>query len=69
METANLCKCNYCDSILIDENPQVGAPLYDLKDYPQALEMQRVSAVINDPETEYWACPNCLTDSFLTDNI
>lgn len=63
----NLCKCNHCDSILIDENPQIGAEEYDLKDYPQAKEMQRVSEVINDPETEYWACPVCLTDGFLDD--
>lgn len=36
----HLCKCNNCNSILIDENPQVDAPLYDLKDYPQAMEMR-----------------------------
>lgn len=65
----HLCKCNHCDNVLIDENPQIGAKEYDLNDYPNAMEMQRVSAVINDPETEYWACPVCLTDGYLTDEI
>lgn len=54
---------------MIDENPQVDAPLYGLRDYPQAQEMQKVSEVIGDPETDYWACPVCLTDGFLIDDI
>lgn len=69
MKDTNLCKCSHCGNILIDENPQVEAPLYDLKDYPQAQEMQKVSEVIGDPETDYWACPVCLTDGFLIDDI
>ena len=36
--TANLCKCNMCDSILIDQNPQIGAKEYKLKG--TELEMQ-----------------------------
>lgn len=69
MKDTYLCKCNCCGAILIDENPQIDAPLYDIKDYPQAQEMQKVSVVVNDPETEYWACPNCLTDGFLDDDV
>lgn len=67
MTHVHLCQCNYCDSLLIDENAQTGAKLYPLENYPNALDMVRVSAEIGDPLTEYWACPVCLTDRGLKD--
>lgn len=30
-------------------------------------KLQWVSAEINNPESDYKACPNCLTDSYLID--
>lgn len=69
MKDINLCKCNHCGNILIDENPQINAPLYDLKDYPNALGMVWVSVDINNSETDYLACPVCLTDGYLVDDI
>jgi hypothetical protein len=30
-------------------------------------DLQWVSAVIGQPETDYKACPNCLTDQYLMD--
>jgi hypothetical protein len=32
MEGVELCICNNCDTVLIDENPQVGAKKHKLKD-------------------------------------
>lgn len=69
MKDTYLCTCTHCENILIDENPQIGAPLYDLKDYPKALEMVKVFEELGDPETQYWACPICLTDGFLADEV
>lgn len=63
----NLCLCNNCNSILIDENPQVDAPLYDLKEYPEAKEMAHVWD--DEWQSYFWACPECLTDSYLADDI
>ncbi len=53
-----LCKCNNCGNILIDENPQVDAIKYDLNG--SELEMVK-------DEDGYWACPICLTDDYLID--
>jgi hypothetical protein len=70
MKDTNLCKCNNCGSILIDQNPQVNAPLYNLKNHPEAIEMQYMQGLVeNDDPDLVWACPVCLTDGFLTDNI
>jgi hypothetical protein len=40
MLTANLCKCNNCDSILIDQNSQIGAKEYQLTG--KEIEMQYI---------------------------
>lgn len=59
---ANLCKCNNCDSILIDQNSQIGANEYDLSG--EEIEMQ----YMQDEDGEYfWACPLCETDDYLID--
>ena len=67
---ANLCKCNMCDNILIDQNPQIGAKEYELKG--NELEMQWFGGGIKDKNGEegnYWGCPVCLTDDYLTDDV
>ena len=58
---ANLCKCLYCDTVLIDKSPQAGAKEYTLTG--NEIEMQYTK----DKESgEYfWACPICGTDSYL----
>ena len=60
-----LCKCNNCDSILIDMNPQIDATE---KEVPKDAKYMDY---LWDKEGEmyYWACPECETDDYLTDNI
>jgi hypothetical protein len=55
-----LCKCNNCESILIDTNPQADAQLHSLK----GGELKTL-VLIKDMQ----ACPVCLTDAYLTDDI
>lgn len=57
-----LCKCNNCESILIDENPQIGAK--ELEVPGNAKEMIQVQ---EDGGTFFWACPECKTDEYLMD--
>jgi len=59
---AQLCKCNNCEAILVDENPQVGAPVLEVP--KGVLYMVKVNI---DDEGMYWACPRCQTDAYLTD--
>ena len=64
--TANLCKCNMCDSILIDQNPQIGAKEYKLKG--TELEMQQTGGLNEtDKDDPKWVCPICMTDDYLVD--
>ena len=56
---ANICKCNNCDNILIDKNPQVDAKEYDLNG--TELDM------FYDSSETAWVCPVCNTDDYLTD--
>ena len=58
---SELCKCNSCDTILIDENPQVNSPLLEIPS--GAVNMVQ----LEDNGEVFWACPNCETDEFLTD--
>ena len=61
-EGVELCICNNCDTVLIDENPQVGAKKHKLKGGEQSMEQLEAS------EGEFiWVCPKCGTDGFLTD--
>lgn len=57
---ANLCKCLNCGSILIDQNPQINAPEFELNGAEK--EMQWI-----DKEGGFWACPVCDDDGFLVD--
>jgi len=64
----NLCKCNKCDSILIDQNPQIEANLYT----PQGCELTMNYYGVKTEDTDEdlknaWVCPICNTDKFLTD--
>ena len=57
----NLCKCNNCDTVLIDENPQTGA-----KKYKSPLDAENMD-YLKDGEEYFWACPKCETDDDLID--
>ena len=63
---ANLCKCNNCDSILINMNSQINAKKYKLNG--NELDMQWTGGMIeyknNIPK---WVCPTCMTDDHLID--
>jgi rubrerythrin len=64
--TANLCKCNKCGSILINQNPQIGAIEYELTG--NELEMQWTGGLIEFKETDnenIWVCPICMTNDYL----
>jgi hypothetical protein len=68
MITENLCKCNNCENVLIDQNPQINAFEHKLKG--NELEMQFFGGGVKDKngaEENYWGCPICLTDDFLID--
>lgn len=60
-----LCKCNNCNSILLDQNPQTGAVKQELSRFPTIKHMKYVK----NGEDSFWACPICQTDEYLTDNI
>jgi hypothetical protein len=60
-----LCKCNNCDSILIDENPQFNATEFELQGHEKHMLYINVGPK-NCPEY-IWACPECETDEYLTD--
>ena len=53
-----LCKCNNCESILYDQNPQINAPTYFAPKGTENMELI---------ENEFWGCPICKTDDYLTD--
>lgn len=57
---ANLCKCNKCNIVLIDQNPQINAPEFEIPE--QAQEMQFM-----DKDGGFWACPVCEDDGNLMD--
>lgn len=76
-----LCKCNNCDTVLIDRNPQDDAKQFSLEGKEQEMVLlgSPYGAILTAQEAiqeayEYkiepdlfWACPNCLTDEYLTD--
>ena len=57
-----LCKCNNCGNILIDENPQVDAVKYEL----QGNELNMVQYKDESGDL-FWACPVCESDDYLLD--
>ena len=59
-----VCKCNMCGDYYEDCNPQVNQKQYEVL----GLEpLEKVFVEISKPELDYWACPKCLTDSYLQD--
>lgn len=58
-----ICRCNKCNGIFEDTNPQINAINYPEIDIP-SLEPAK-----NIDEGGLHACPNCQTDAYLQDNI
>ena len=58
-----LCKCNNCDFILLDENPQVGA----IAKETNGTELNMIQIFDENGLFLYWGCPKCETDNYLTD--
>lgn len=56
-----LCKCNKCDTIMIDMNPTGQSELET--DDLDIVGME----FITDKGGGYWACPECLSDNDLVD--
>lgn len=61
-----LCKCNRCDSILFDENPGENSVLIDITTIEEPINNM---IHFYGGGKFYWGCPNCCTDSYLTDII
>ena len=63
-EKANLCTCNKCGNIFIDQNPQIGAKVYN-------VNVQKVTDLqyLKDGGGYYWGCGICETDGYLQDGI
>lgn len=59
--TDNFCKCNNCEAVMFDMNPQLDAKEYGLNQFSDAVLM-----VWNQKEFAY-VCPNCGTDEYLQD--
>ena len=66
---SNLCTCNNCGNIFIDQNPQVGAKRFMI-DCTKVTDLQYLKGLIEHKETEYyWGCGICGTDAYLQDEI
>jgi hypothetical protein len=65
-----LAKCNKCERLWVDTNPQVGQKKFELEmeDYP-ALEEEDCQYMLDGFErNDYrWNCPLCKTDGYLVD--
>lgn len=59
-----LCKCNNCDSIMFDENPQVNAKKRKVTGVEIGMEY-----LFDEGGERYWGCPICETDDYLTDDF
>ena len=62
---ANLCKCTNCETIMYDENPQVDAKLYLVRNGKTHLNEE--VATMDKDKNDNWACPECETDNYLID--
>lgn len=54
------CKCLECDTVLFDLNPQIGIQPRNIQDFPNAVDMIKLSSGLP-------VCPNCKTDENIID--
>lgn len=68
MENVNLCKCNNCDTILLDQNPQIDAERYEVNgNFSETFGTVEEMQYDDSGENGYWICPICETDEYLRD--
>ena len=61
-----LCKCNNCDNIWVDRNPQVNQKIFEVdKNHPSLVQI--IDSFDVDSVEMYWGCPECRTDGNLSD--
>lgn len=69
----NLCKCNNCNTILVDENPRTDAKLYLLQQGKDGIWRTHLNEPVLDGEMieedgeRFFGCGECQTDGYLTD--
>lgn len=66
-QKSHLCKCNNCETVMIDENAQVGAVLHELNGTEVKMKQITEPTTKADGQTYFCGCPICLTDDYLTD--
>ena len=70
---ANLCTCNNCGNIFIDQNPQFGAKVFNVN-LANVSELQFLKDN-SSPKSEidgyeyFWGCGICETDGYLKDDV
>lgn len=62
-----LCECTNCNSVLIDNNPQVGAKAYEDISDAETKQLVDLTDSITKDVHYFWGCPNCMTDEYLID--
>lgn len=61
---AQLCICNNCDAIMVDNNPAEQPEFETTK-----LHLFEMVNVQEGDWENFWGCPNCLTDAYLSDVV
>ncbi len=64
-EGVNLCKCNRCDLVMLDANPQINAPKYKVN----VFNFADMKYLKDNGGDYFFGCPNCESDEYLTDEI
>ena len=58
-----LCRCNNCNGLFIDKNPNVNQPLFEVVPNTSLDELE----ILTDKDGTFWGCPNCETNGYLQD--
>ncbi len=59
-----ICRCNSCNQLYIDTNPQSDAPRYEL---PDDHDLQTLTLQVETDGDLFQGCPECKTDAYLMD--
>lgn len=57
-----LCRCNHCNIIMIDMNPQTNAVLLDIPE-----DVEQMEYIEDEDGIFFYGCPSCLDDADLMD--
>jgi hypothetical protein len=65
--TAQLCRCNNCMCIMVDQNP-IDQPEFEIPAFAVDMELiQEEDEQTGNMIENFWGCPNCKTDAYLID--